>query len=209
MPPSRSRASEPADPGTSRFRAAARRGLQAGIETTRALLADEAALVAIGQMTEVLVAACRARRTVVLFGNGGSAADAQHLAAELLGRFRLDRDPLPALALGASAPATTAIGNDYGFEEVFSRPLAALTGPGAVAIGLSTSGRSPNVLRGLEVARAQGATTFAWTGADPGPAGEHADVCLRVPVASTARVQEAHMLVGHILCELVESELFG
>jgi D-sedoheptulose 7-phosphate isomerase len=157
----------------------------------------------------VLVDACRARRIVVFFGNGGSAADAQHLAAELLGRFALDRDPLPALALGASAPETTAIGNDYGFDDVFSRPLAGLIAPGAVAIGLSTSGRSPNVVRGLQAARARDASTFAWTGADPGPVGEHADICLRVPASSTARVQEAHMVVGHILCELVERELFG
>jgi D-sedoheptulose 7-phosphate isomerase len=189
--------------------ALARRRLEESAEVTARLLGDEAALRCIADMARVLAAACRARRKVIFFGNGGSAADAQHLAAELVGRFALDREPLAALALGTSAPATTAIANDYGFEEVFSRPLAALAEPGDVAIAISTSGRSPNVLRGLAAARGKGAATLAWTGAEGAALAEHADLCLRVPATVTARVQEAHIAVGHILCELVERELFG
>jgi D-sedoheptulose 7-phosphate isomerase len=146
---------------------------------------------------------------VLLFGNGGSAGDAQHLAAEFVGRFRLERAPLPALALVCNVSSLTAIGNDYSFSEVFARQVEGLGAPGDMAIGLSTSGRSENVIKGLAVARERGLTTVALTGDGGGDLKEVADVCVCVPARETARIQEGHLLIGHILCELVERTLFA
>jgi D-sedoheptulose 7-phosphate isomerase len=146
---------------------------------------------------------------VLLCGNGGSAADASHIAAELVGRFRFDRPALPAIALGDNVPAVTCVANDYDFEEVFARGVRAQGRAGDVLVALSTSGSSPNVLRAVEAARELGLHTVGLTGASGGELAELADLCLRAPSDDVPRIQEAHMLVGHTVCELVEERLFG
>ena len=144
---------------------------------------------------------------VLLCGNGGSAADAQHIAGELVGRFLRERRPLPALALNANTSVLTALGNDYGFEEVFARQVAALGRPGDVLVAISTSGNSPNVLRAAKAARERGMKVIGLTGAGGGKLRELCDLCLCVPSTSTPRIQEMHMLIGHIVCQLVEEFL--
>jgi len=145
---------------------------------------------------------------VLFFGNGGSAADAQHLAAEFTGRFLIERRPLAGLALTVNTSSLTAIGNDYSFELVFARQIEALGKPGDVAIGISTSGNSPNVLRAIEVARKLQMVTVGLTGRS-GKLSSAAEYCIRIPSDSTPRIQEAHILTGHILCEIVDRQLFG
>lgn len=166
-------------------------------------LGDAAAAVA------QLVAAYRAGSKLLVFGNGGSAADAQHIAAELTGHFYLDRPPLPALALTVDTSALTAIGNDYGFEQIYARQVEALGVPGDVAIGLTTSGNSPNVVAGLEAARNRGLWTIALTGRSGGRAGDVAHICVRIPSDDTPRIQESHILLGHAWAELIEAAMFG
>ena len=144
---------------------------------------------------------------LLLFGNGGSAADAQHIAAELVGRFLLERAPLPALALADNGASVTAIANDYTFVDVFARQVAGLGVPGDVVLAISTSGSSPNVLAGVAEARARDMHTIGLTGADGGALASAVDVCIAVPADSTPRIQEAHTVVGHLLCEIVEREL--
>jgi D-sedoheptulose 7-phosphate isomerase len=156
---------------------------------------------------DALVAAYRAGHKALFFGNGGSAADAQHLAAEFLGRYLQRRAPLPALALNANSSAVTAIGNDYGFEEVFARQLEALAAPGDVAVGISTSGNSPSVLQAITRARRLGLFTIALTGASGGRLVGLADISIRVPSEETPRIQECHILAGHALCDAVERAL--
>jgi D-sedoheptulose 7-phosphate isomerase len=141
---------------------------------------------------------------VLLFGNGGSAADAQHIAAELVGRFKQERRGLPAVALTTDTSALTAIANDYGYEHVFARQVEALAAPGDVVVALSTSGNSPNVVRAVEAAARIGCAAIALTGRDGGTLGKLAQVHLNVPHDDTARVQEAHITLGHILCDCVE-----
>jgi D-sedoheptulose 7-phosphate isomerase len=161
---------------------------------------------AIVSAASALGAALRNGRTVFAFGNGGSAADAQHFTAELVGRFEGERRPLPAVALSTDTSALTAIANDYGFERVFARQIEALGRAGDVAVGISTSGNSPNVLRGLEAANARGLVTIALTGRG-GQAGSVAAHHVAVPEDRTARVQEVHITVLHVICELVEKEV--
>ena len=144
--------------------------------------------------------------SVLVFGNGGSAADAQHFAAELVGRYEKDRKAWPAIALTTDTSALTAIGNDYGFDRVFARQIEALGRPGDVAIGISTSGKSPNVLRALETANARGLVTIALTGRG-GDAGRIATLHVPVDEERTARIQEVHATILHAICDLVESEL--
>ncbi len=151
----------------------------------------------------------RTGNKVLLFGNGGSAADAQHIAAELVGRFYKDRRPLAAMALNTNTSSMSAVANDYSFAEVFEREVKALGHPGDVAIGISTSGNSENVICALDTARAQGLVTVAFTGSSGGRLKEGIDYCLRVPSDDTARIQEGHITAGHIMCELVENALFG
>lgn len=142
------------------------------------------------------------------FGNGGSAADAQHLAAEFVNRYIMDRPPLPAIALTTDTSVLTSISNDFSFNEVFSKQLKALGKEGDIAIGISTSGTSSNILKAFEVAKEMGIKTVALTGNDGGVLAKVADHALIVPSSSTPRIQEVHILVGHILCELVEHYLF-
>ncbi len=156
-----------------------------------------------------MLQAFRSGRQVIFMGNGGSAADAQHLAAEFVGRYRRERRALPALALHANSSSLTAIGNDYGYEHSFLRPLQAFSQPGDVVVGISTSGNSRNILLALAWARAQGLPTIGMTGAGGGAMGDKVDVLLNVPSCETPRIQECHILMGHILCEIVESELFS
>jgi D-sedoheptulose 7-phosphate isomerase len=146
---------------------------------------------------------------VYAFGNGGSAADAQHLAAELIGRFRRDRAPLPAVALSVDPSVVTAIANDYGYEEVFARQVQALARPGDVVIGWSTGGRSENIVRGLRAGREAGAMTVLITGGDGGSARAHADIALVVPSTTTARVQEMHVLLLHLLSDRLDARAAG
>jgi D-sedoheptulose 7-phosphate isomerase len=152
--------------------------------------------------------ALRKGRKVLLFGNGGSAADAQHIAAEFVGRFLPDRSPLPAISLATDTSALTAIGNDYGYNHVFTRQLQALGNPGDVAIGISTSGNSPSVVEALDAARAKSMFTVGFTGEGGGKMNGKADVLFCAPTRMTPRVQETHILLGHVLCELIDRELF-
>ena len=184
-----------------------RKHLRDGIEVNEALLEDEFVNL-VAKIAAAITSAYRGGHKLVLFGNGGSAADAQHIAAEFVGRYRLDRRPLPALALTVNTSSLTAIGNDYEFDSVFARQLEALGAAGDVAVGISTSGRSANVIAALKAGRRMGLTTVALTGDDGHSMGEIADLCLCVPSHSTAGIQEAHITVGHILCELVEEALF-
>jgi len=158
-----------------------------------------------GLLTETF----RAGGKVVLFGNGGSAADAQHVAAELVNRFRMDRDALPAIALTTDTSILTSVGNDVAFDQVFSRQVQALVQKGDVAVGISTSGNSPNVLNGVVAAREKGAITLGFTGRNGGKLKDLVDICLCVPSDSTPRIQEAHITVWHAICEVVEQELFN
>jgi D-sedoheptulose 7-phosphate isomerase len=144
---------------------------------------------------------------VLLFGNGGSAADAQHFAAEFVCRFDRDRKALPAIALTTDTSALTAIANDYGFDRVFARQIEALCDSRDVVIAISTSGQSPNVVEGVKAARKQGAQTIGLIGGDGGDLAKAVDVAIVIPVSITARIQECHIAVGHIICETVESLL--
>ncbi len=149
----------------------------------------------------------RAGGKVLFFGNGGSAADSQHLAAEFVNRFLRDRQALPAIALSTDTSALTSIGNDLGFDQVFSRQVEALARPGDIVIGISTSGNSPNVLRAIQAARALGCTTVAFTGGSGGTLAAAAAVAFIVPSSETPRIQETHITLGHALCALVEDLL--
>jgi D-sedoheptulose 7-phosphate isomerase len=160
-------------------------------------------------MAEAIIAALRSGNKVLFAGNGGSAADCQHLAAELVGRFAYDRPGLPAIALTTDTSALTAIGNDYGYDQVFSRQVEALGVRGDVFIGITTSGKSPNVLKALEAARSRGVTTVGWTGrVAPEQFRSLSDMLLTIDADTTARVQQGHMIIGHIVCALVERAMF-
>ncbi len=145
---------------------------------------------------------------VFFFGNGGSAADAQHLAAEFVNRYVMDRPPLPAIALTTDTSILTSVSNDLSFSEIFSKQIRALGREGDIAIGISTSGNSANVLKAFEVAKEMGMKTVALTGNDGGQLAKMADISLVVSSTSTPRIQETHILIGHILCEMVEHQLF-
>jgi D-sedoheptulose 7-phosphate isomerase len=174
----------------------------------KAKLVDEAAEL-IPQMAVVVVTQLRAGGKLIIFGNGGSAADAQHIAAEFVGRYLVEREALPAIALTTDTSALTAIGNDYGFEQVFSRQIQALAKREDVALGISTSGNSQNVVRALTVARELGLATLGFTGQNGGKMRNLVDLCLCVPSSETPRIQEAHILVGHILVGIAEKILLS
>jgi D-sedoheptulose 7-phosphate isomerase len=167
----------------------------------------QTSLPALTAAAKALIQAYRSGHKAIFFGNGGSAADAQHLAAEFLGRYLRERDPLPALALNANSSALTAIANDYGYEDCFARQLRALSSPGDVAVGISTSGASRNVIQALRWAGQLGLFTIALTGLSGGLLCEIADVLIQVPSAETPRIQECHILAGHALCDAVERAL--
>ncbi len=160
------------------------------------------------EVAERIIRAFKSGNKVLLFGNGGSAADAQHIAAELVGRFYLDRPPLPAQALTVNTSSLTAIGNDYTYDQIFSRQIEAFGQAGDVAIGISTSGDSRNVIEALRAAKRKDIITIGMTGESGGQLKAEVDYCICIPSGDTARIQEAHILVGHILSELVEQALF-
>ncbi|HNY72728.1 MAG TPA: D-sedoheptulose 7-phosphate isomerase [Syntrophales bacterium] len=160
------------------------------------------------RVVEMMTAALKAGNKIMIFGNGGSAADAQHLAAEFVNRFLIERPPLPAIALSTDTSIITSIGNDYDFSEIFSKQIRALGQPGDVVWGISTSGRSRNVYKGLEQAKKMGLTTFALTGKDGGDIAGIADYSLNVASESTPRIQEVHITLGHVLCQMVDLKLF-
>jgi D-sedoheptulose 7-phosphate isomerase len=176
------------------------------LDAARAL---ESVLPTLETVSRRLIAALADGGRLYTFGNGGSAADAQHLAGELIGRYLRNRRPLPAIALSVDPSVVTCIANDYSFEDAFARQVEALAEPGDVVAGFTTSGRSPNVVAGLAAARVRGATTVLFTGRDPGPAGEVADHVLAVPAATTARIQEMHVLLLHLLSERVDAWVAG
>ncbi len=158
---------------------------------------------------EISIQCLRQGGKLIFFGNGGSAADAQHLAAEFVGRFQADRRPLPALALHADTSILTSIANDFGYEQVFVRPLTAWAQAGDVAVGISTSGNSPNVLAALRKAKEMACPTIALTGQQDCQARSLADIHLPVPSLDTARIQECHILMGHILCAMIDAAMSG
>lgn len=183
--------------------------LQDSIGVKQAVLADQALLKDIADVAQHCIDTLRAGNKLLLAGNGGSASDAQHIAAELVGRFELDRKGLPAIALTTNASQLTAISNDYGYEAVFARQVEAFGAKGDLFIGLTTSGNSANVVAAAEVAKAQGLTIIGMTGMSGGKLETLCDVCLKIPSANTARIQESHITIGHILCAQIERELFS
>jgi len=190
------------------FRPQISKSIRASIAVKESLLASPEILMTIAKVSEILVDALERGNKLLLCGNGGSAADAQHIAAEFVGRFAFDRPALPALALSVNTSCVTAIGNDYGFDLVFARQLEALARPGDVCIGISTSGNSPNVLRAMATARKMKLHTVGLTGAVGGKLKGEVDHCLAVPSDETPRIQECHILIGHVISELVEQTIF-
>ncbi|HXJ96505.1 MAG TPA: D-sedoheptulose 7-phosphate isomerase [Terriglobia bacterium] len=182
-----------------------RANIESSIETHTRLISS--CLPSLTAAAEAVVAAYRAGHKAVFFGNGGSAADAQHLAAEFVGRYLRERVPLPALALHTNTSAVTAIANDYGYEQVFARQLEALSSPGDVAFALSTSGNSPSVVEAVKCARRLGLVTIGLTGASGGLLRDLVDVLIAAPSEETPRIQECHILLGHALCDAVEQAL--
>jgi D-sedoheptulose 7-phosphate isomerase len=162
----------------------------------------------IAHTAEVIAHGLRNGRKILFFGNGGSAADAQHLAAEMVGRFGPVRSPLAAMALSTDSSILTAVGNDYGYENVFARQIEALGQAGDTAIGISTSGNSPSVLNALDIARSKNLFTIGFTGETGGKMNERSEVLFRVPSRQTPRIQETHILLGHVICELIDRQLF-
>lgn len=164
---------------------------------------------AIQKVAEEIIKAYKNHKKVVLFGNGGSAADAQHIAAEFVGKFYKERRALPALAFHCNTSSVTATANDFGYDLIFERQVTAFVEEGDIVIGISTSGNSPNVIKGIEKAKEKGAVTIALTGNKENKLEKLADYCLKIPSVDTPRIQEGHITVGHIICYLVESSLFG
>jgi D-sedoheptulose 7-phosphate isomerase len=184
-----------------------RSALRESIEVQAQLLEEHVSTIA--QLSRLLVSTLRAGGKLVLFGNGGSAADAQHIAAELVNRFLMNRDALAAIALTTDTSILTSVCNDADFDQVFSRQVQALVQRGDVAAGISTSGNSPNVVNGVLAAKERGATTVGFTGRGGGELKDLVDVCFSVPSDCTPRIQEAHITVWHAICEVLEKEMFG
>lgn len=190
------------------FEARVANSIEASIKIKEKLLNSVDLVSGIARVAELLVSAFERGNKLVLFGNGGSAADAQHIAAEFVGRFAFDRLPLSALALSVNSSCVTAIGNDYGFDQIFARQIEALAHADDVAIGISTSGNSANIVQALLVSRQKRLHTIALTGCTGGKVRATADYCLSVPSSETPRIQECHILIGHIIAELVEQTIF-
>ncbi|HHU47150.1 MAG TPA: D-sedoheptulose 7-phosphate isomerase [Bacteroidales bacterium] len=182
--------------------------IEENIELMSSILHDTIFMSQISQLADIMVKSLRRGGTIFFCGNGGSAADAQHLAAELSGRFYFDRAPLPAEALHCNTSYLTAIANDYGFEHVYERLIRGNGKKGDVLVGLSTSGNSLNITKAFETAKNLDITTIAFTGENGGKLKEVADYILQIPSTDTPRIQEAHILIGHIICELIETDMF-
>ena len=182
--------------------------IQNSIDVKRAILQNESLLQTIEQVAQTMIETLKRGNAVFWCGNGGSAADAQHLAAELSGRFYYDRQPLPSEALHCNTSYLTAVANDYGYELVYSRLIAGLGKKGDLLVGLSTSGNSQNILNAFDKAKELGITTVAMTGETGGKMASQADFLINVPSTDTPRIQESHITIGHILCEIIEATLF-
>lgn len=180
----------------------------ASVKVKEAVMKDERLIAAIDEVTEKIIGAFSAGNKVLFCGNGGSAADAQHLAAEFSGRFYTDRNPLPSEALHCNTSYLTAVANDYGYELVYSRLLKGMGREGDVLVGLSTSGNSANILKAFELARQMGITTVGFTGEGGGQMKPLCDYLINIPSNDTPRIQEGHITIGHIICQLVEERLF-
>lgn len=178
------------------------------VKTAETIAGSKDLLSVIGDAAEAVILAFRSRSKVMLAGNGGSAADAQHIAAEFVNRFYFDRDGLPAIALTTDTSVLTAIGNDYGFDRVFARQVSTLGNKGDVLIAFSTSGTSVNIIEALKECRKKGITTIGFTGSSGGKMSDMCDILIRVPSEETPRIQEMHILIGHIVCSIVEETLF-
>jgi D-sedoheptulose 7-phosphate isomerase len=187
-------------------------------ERTQSLLGDAARSVAeavervsadVAPLIEAVVTTFRNGNKVLICGNGGSAADAQHMAAEFVNRFKIDRPPLAAIALTTDSSILTSIGNDFSFHEIFSKQVEALGKPGDLFIGITTSGNSPNIIRALQAAKQKGLTTAALLGRDGGKARPIADIAIVVPLEDTARIQEVHLMIEHAVCEITDEILFA
>ena len=178
-------------------------------ETKQAIYTNDTLLNNIEEVAKKCVALYKTDKKTILAGNGGSAADAQHIAAELVGRYGFDRPSIPSLALTTDTSNLTAIGNDYGYDQVFSRQLEGMGQEGDIFIGISTSGNSINIIKAFESAKKKNIMTVALTGRDGGEMAKMADISLIVPSDSTPRIQESHILIGHILCDIIEKEIFG
>lgn len=183
--------------------------ISASIDVKQQILADTAFLQTIEQVIEVVTHAFQNGKKVLFCGNGGSAADAQHLAAEFSGRFYKDRKALPSEALHCNSSYLTAVANDYSYDVIYSRLVEGICEEGDVLIGLSTSGNSKNILNAFEAAKAKKVITIGFTGASGGKMKDAGDYLLNVPSSDTPRIQESHIMVGHIICELVEAKIFG
>jgi len=187
--------------------------IRESIETTRSIidlvLADDALIAAVESAGNACVEALKAKKKILLAGNGGSAADCQHIAAELVSRLNYDRPGLSAIALTTDTSALTAIGNDYGFERAFARQLEAVGQPGDVLIAISTSGNSPNILAVLEAAKKAGIRTIGLTGKSGGKMAPMCDIAVKIPSPCTPNIQECHIMFGHIICQIIEDTLFG
>lgn len=183
--------------------------LEQHLQTLQQIAESQALKAAVNEAVERIVTCFRNGGKVWFCGNGGSAADAQHLAAEFSGRFYFDRPVLPSEALHCNTSYLTAVANDYGYDQVFARIISGVGAKGDILVGISTSGNSTNILRAFEVCREKGVTTFAFTGRTGGKMKDLADLLIAVPSTDTPRIQEAHITLGHIICELVEQEIFG
>jgi D-sedoheptulose 7-phosphate isomerase len=182
--------------------------IQASIDVKEQILRNEALLKVIIRVADVMTEALRKNHRLYFCGNGGSAADAQHLAAEFSGRFYRDRRALPAEALHCNTSYLTAVANDYSFDVVYARMIEGIAQKGDVLVGLSTSGNSGNIVKAFEAAKAKGVITVGFTGSSGGKMKEHSDYLINVPSQDTPRIQESHILIGHIICQLVEETYF-
>jgi len=178
------------------------------IEVKKNILRNNNLLKKVDLISQAIIKAYKSNKKVILFGNGGSAADAQHLVGELVNKFYFDRKSLSAIALTVNTSILTAIGNDYSFDQIFSKQLEGIGDEEDIAIGISTSGNSKNVIEGLNFAKKNKLFTVGFTGKDGGKINNIVDVCINVPSNDTPRIQEAHIMIGHIICEIIEKELF-
>jgi D-sedoheptulose 7-phosphate isomerase len=183
--------------------------ISSSISVKETLLNDQKLIGIIEQAAQLVIDAYKAGNKTLLAGNGGSAADAQHIAGEFVSRFYFDRPGLSSIALTTDTSVITAIGNDYGYEKLFSRQVQAIGNAGDVFIGISTSGNSPNILNALRECRSKGIKTIGFTGVTGGAMADLCELCINIPSAETPRIQECHILVGHIICYIVEEAIFG
>ncbi|KYP15941.1 D-sedoheptulose 7-phosphate isomerase [Flavihumibacter sp. CACIAM 22H1] len=183
--------------------------IEASIQVKKSILEDGSFLAKTEDAVALILTAFRNGKRVYFCGNGGSAADAQHLSAELSGRFYLNRKALPAEALHCNTSYLTAVANDFGYEEIYARLVEGMLEPGDVLVGFSTSGNSPNIVKAFETARSRAISTIGFTGAGGGKLAPLSDILLNVPSNDTPRIQESHIMIGHIICQLVEAQYFA